>query len=44
MLSIGTNVKINSIPSTVCILEIQINTQAIQYCNEIEINFTQFKK
>ena len=30
--------------STVYILEIQMNTKAIQNADEIEINFTQFKK
>ena len=36
--------KIEAMQNTVCILEIQINTKAIQNCNEIEINFLQFKK
>ena len=36
--------KIKAMQNTVCILEIQINTKAIQNCNEIEINFLQFKK
>ena len=31
--------KIEAMQNTVCILEIQINTKAIQNCNEIEINF-----
>ena len=47
MFSIGTNKlkkKIEAMQDTVCILEIQINTKAIQNCNEIEINFLQFKK
>ena len=36
--------KIEAMQNTVCILEIHINTKAIQNCNEIEINFLQFKK
>ena len=36
--------KIEAMQNIVCILEIHINTKAIQNCNEIEINFLQFKK
>ena len=50
MLSIGTNKlkkKIEAMQDTVFILEIQINTKAIQNCNEMKniietINFTKF--